>query len=225
MLFDKKKKQKLIYGIVGLGRFGMALAKELAQSGADLIVLDADEEKISEMRELTENAFVVKNIDKKALLDTGIKSSDVAVVCIGEHIDTSILTTLNLVSMEIPLVIAKATSIEHGEILKKLGADVVYPEHDMAVRLAHRLETTKLLDFVQLSEKINISKQLIPEHAIGKTVLEANLRSRFGVNIVAIENNGAVIESVRPDYAFREKDILYLSGSKESFLKLADWAQ
>ena len=79
MLFDKKKKQKLIYGIVGLGRFGMALAKELAQSGADLIVLDADEEKISEMRELTENAYVVKNIDKKALLDTGIKSSDVAV--------------------------------------------------------------------------------------------------------------------------------------------------
>ncbi len=224
-MFNSKKKNKLIYGIIGLGRFGMALAKELAESGAELIVLDSDEEKVAQMREVTENAFVAKNLDKKTLLDTGLKNCDVAVVCIGEHIDTSILTTLNLVSMEIPHVISKATSIEHGEILKKLGADVVYPEHDMAVRLAHRLETSRVLDFVQLSEKINISKIMLPPQAIGKTVVEVNLRARFGVNIVAIENSGTVLEMVRPDYAFREKDILYLSGSKEGMLKLADWAQ
>ena len=224
-MFNSKKKNKLIYGIIGLGRFGMALAKELAESGAELIVLDTDEEKAAQMREVTENAFVAKNLDKKTLLDTGLKNCDVAVVCIGEHIDTSILTTLNLVSMEIPHVISKATSIEHGEILKKLGADVVYPEHDMAVRLAHRLETARVLDFVQLSEKINISKIMLPPQAIGKTVVEVNLRARFGVNIVAIENSGTVLEMVRPDYAFREKDILYLSGSKEGMLKLADWAQ
>ena len=224
-MFNSKKKNKLIYGIIGLGRFGMALANELAESGAELIVLDSDEEKVAQMREVTENAFVAKNLDKKTLLDTGLKNCDVAVVCIGEHIDTSILTTLNLVSMEIPHVISKATSIEHGEILKKLGADVVYPEHDMAVRLAHRLETARVLDFVQLSEKINISKIMLPPQAIGKTVVEVNLRARFGVNIVAIENSGTVLEMVRPDYAFREKDILYLSGSKEGMLKLADWAQ
>lgn len=224
-MFNSKKKNKLIYGIIGLGRFGTALATELAEGGAELIVLDEDEEKVALMRDYTENAFVAKNLDKKTLLDTGLKNCDVAVVCIGEHIDTSILTTLNLVSMEIPHVIAKATSIEHGEILKKLGADVVYPEHDMAVRLAHRLEAARVLDFVQLSEKINISKILLPPKAIGKTVVEVNFRANFGVNIVAIENGGAVLEMVRPDYAFREKDILYLSGSKEGMLKLAEWAQ
>ncbi len=224
-MFGKKKKNKLIYGIVGLGRFGMALATELAESGAELIVIDGDEEKVAQMRDYTENAFVAKTLDKKTLLDTGFNNCDVAVVCIGEHVDASILVTLNLVSMEVPHVISKATSVEHGEILKKLGAEVVYPEHDMAVRLAHRLETTRVLDFVQLSEKINISKILLPPQAVGNTVLEVNLRSRFGVNIVAIENSGAVIEMVRPDYAFREKDILFLSGSKEGILKLAEWAQ
>ncbi len=214
----------MTYGIVGLGRFGYALAKELADSGAELIVLDKDEEKIREMREYTDNAFVVSNLEKTTLMDTGIQNCDVAVVCIGEHMDTSILTTLHLVSMQIPTVISKAASAEHGIILEKLGAEVVYPERDMAVRLASRLETARMLDFVQLSERINVTKMQVPERAIGKTVLEVDLRSRFGVNIIAIENGGTVMEVVKPEYLFRKDDILFLSGSKEGFLKLNDWA-
>lgn len=223
MARKNKKKERLIYGIIGMGRFGEALAKELYHSGADLIILDKEEEKVSAAREMTENAYIVKNLDKKALLETGLDTCDVVVVCIGEQIDVSILTTLNLVSMGIPKVIAKATSVEHGDILMKLGADVVYPERDMAIRLAHRLETSRSLDFIQLSEKINISKFLIPEHAVGKSVIDVNLRSRFGLNIIAIENNGAVIEAVKPDYIFREGDILFLSGSKNGFRKLTEW--
>lgn len=148
-----------------------------------------------------------------------------AVVCIGEHMDTSILTTLNLVSMGIPSVIAKATSNEHGLILEKLGAEVVYPERDMAIRLASRLETKKALDFVQLSEKINITKIMAPKQIVGKTVLDAHLRSRFGLNIIAIENSGDVTDLVKPDYIFRENDILYLSGTKEGILKINAWLQ
>lgn len=223
MFGKKSKKEKMIYGIIGLGRFGYALAMELSGAGAELIILDRDEEKISMVRDITDNAYIVKNLDKKTLIETGMQNCDVVVVCIGEHIDTSILTTLDLVSMDIPKVIAKATSEEHGRILEKLGAEVVYPERDMAVRLANRLETAKVLDFVQLSEKINISKLIVPEKIIGKNVIEANLRSKFGVNIIAIENNGTVIETVKPDYVFREDDILFLSGSKEGFLKLSEW--
>jgi trk system potassium uptake protein TrkA len=118
-MFQKEKNEKLIYGIIGLGRFGYALAMELASSNAELIVIDSDEEKIRELREVTENTFVVKKLDKKTLLDTGIQNCDVAVVCIGEHMDTSILTTLNLVSLGIPTVISKATSAEHGIILSE----------------------------------------------------------------------------------------------------------
>ncbi len=224
-MFNKSKKEKDTYGIVGLGRFGYALAIELATSGADLLVLDRDEEKVRELREYTESAYVVKSLDKKSLSETGIQNCDVAVVCIGEQMDTSILTTLNLVSLGIPTVISKATSIEHGEILEKLGAEVVYPEHDMAVRLAHRLEASRTLDFIQLSEKLNISKLIIPERIVGKTVLSVNLRGRFGINIIALENNGTLIESIDPDYIFEKGDIMFVSGSKEGLNRLAEWSE
>ena len=84
-MFGKQKKENTTYGIVGLGRFGYALAMELAESGAELLVIDRDEEKVRELRDITENAYVVKNLDKKSLLETGIRNCDVAVVCIGEQ--------------------------------------------------------------------------------------------------------------------------------------------
>lgn len=224
-MFNKKGIEKTTYGIIGLGRFGSALALSLVQSGAELMVLDKDEEKVREMREYTENAFVVQSLDKKTLSETGIQNCDVAIVCIGEHLDTSILTTLNLVGMNIPKVIAKATNPEHGEILEKLGAEVVYPEQDMAIRLAGRLETSRMLDIIQLSEKINISKLQVPDYIVGKTVVDVNFRSAFGLNIIAIENNGDVSETIKPDYVFRNNDVLFLCGNKEGLYKMTEWVK
>ena len=224
-MFNITKKEKDIFGIIGLGRFGYALAIELASAGADLLVIDRNEEKVRELREYTENAYVVKSLDKKSLSETGVQNCDAVVVCIGEHMDTSILTTLNLVSLGIPTVISKATSIEHGEILEKLGAEVVYPERDMAIRLAHRLEASRMLDFIQLSEKLNISKLIIPDRIVGKTVLSVNLRGEFGINIIAIENNGNLIETINPDYVFRKGDIMFISGSKNSLNLLSAWTE
>lgn len=218
-----KKEEKGIYAIIGLGRFGCALAQDLAENGSEIIVLDSDEEKVRQMREYTENAFVVNSLDKKTMEDTGVQNADVAVVCIGEELATSILTTLNLVSLGIPKVIAKATSPEHGEILEKLGAEVVYPEKDMALRLAARLTTSRVLDVVRLSEKIDISKLNIPDKLVGKTVLEADFRGRFSLNIVAIENGSTVTDSVKPDYAFRQGDILFLAGSSAGLSKVIEW--
>ena len=224
-MFHKRKKEKLSYGIVGLGRFCYALAVDLAQSGADIMVIDRDEEKVRELREYTENALVVNTLDKKSLMETGIQNCDVGIVCIGEHMESSILTTLNLVSLGVPQVIAKATSAEHGEILAKLGAEVVYPERDMALRLANRLETARVLDFIQLSESINISKRMVPEKFIGKTVLELNIRARFGLNIIAVENSGEVVDVVGPDYTFRAGDVMIISGSRDDLLRLNDWEE
>lgn len=221
----KNKNAKKTYGIIGLGRFGYALAIELATADADIMVLDRDEEKVRELRDYTDNAYVVHNLDKKSLAETGIQNCDVAIVCIGSHMDTSILTTLNLVSLGIPTVISKATSIEHGEILEKLGAEVVYPERDMAIRLAHRLETSKILDFVQLSEKISISKLNVPDKIIGMAVREVNPRKEFGTNIIAIENKGSVIDNVDPDYKFRAGDILFISGGKKGLNRMLEWAE
>lgn len=224
-MFGKQKKENITYGIVGLGRFGYALAMELAESGAELLVIDRDEEKVRELRELTENAYVVKNLDKKSLLDTGIRNCEVAVVCIGEQMGTSILTTLHLVSIGVPTVIAKANSAEHGEILEKLGAEVVYPERDMAIRLAHRLESSQILDYVQLSKKINITKVVVPDTMTGRSIMDLDIRSKLGLNIIAIENHENVMEDVRPEYVLQKDDILYLSGSAEGLHKLTEFIE
>ena len=224
-MFGKQKKESITYGIVGLGRFGYALAMELAESGAELLVIDRDEEKVRELRDITENAYVVKNLDKKSLLDTGIRNCEVAVVCIGEQMGTSILTTLHLVSIGVPTVIAKANSAEHGEILEKLGAEVVYPERDMAIRLAHRLESSQILDYVQLSKKINITKVVVPDTMTGTSIMDLNIRSKLGLNIIAIENHENVMEDVRPEYVLQKDDILYLSGSAEGLHKLTEFIE
>ena len=224
-MFRRKKSNAITYGIVGLGRFGYALAMELAAFGADIMVMDSDEDKVRAMREYTEDAYVVKSHDKKTLSETGIQNCDIAIVCMGEKMDTSILNTLTLVSLGIPKVIAKASSAEHGEILERLGAEVVYPERDMALRLAHRLESSSVLDFVQLSEKVNISKIIVPDSIADKTVLAVDFRGRFGINIIAIENHTGVQQKINPGYKFQKGDILYVSGDKPSLSHFMEWAK
>ena len=224
-MFRRKKNDAITYGIVGLGRFGYALAMELAAFGADIMVMDSDEDKVRAMREYTDDAYVVKSHDKKTLSETGIQNCDVAIVCMGEKMDTSILTTLTLVSLGIPKVIAKASSAEHGEILERLGAEVVYPERDMALRLAHRLESSSVLDFVQLSEKVNISKIIVPDSIADKTVLAVDFRGKFGINIIAIENHSGVQQKINPGYKFQKGDILYVSGDKPSLSHFMEWAK
>lgn len=224
-MFRRKKSDAVTYGIVGLGRFGYALAMELAAFGADIMVMDSDEDKVRAMREYTDEAYVVKSHDKKTLSETGIQNCDIAIVCMGEKMDTSILNTLTLVSLGIPKVIAKASSAEHGEILERLGAEVVYPERDMALRLAHRLESSSVLDFVQLSEKVNISKIIAPDSIVDKTVLAVDFRGRFGINIIAIENHSGVQQKINPGYKFQKGDILYVSGDKPSLSQFMEWAK
>ena len=204
----------LSYAIIGLGRFGTALAIELANRGREILVIDADEERVRCLRDYTENAFVVHNLDRNTLMETGVQNCDVAVVCIGEKMDVSILTTLHLKSLGIPRVVAKAASAEHGEILEKLGAEVVYPERDMAVRLARRLEPSKILNYLELSEKIDISKAMVPGSFVGKRVVEVDVRRRYGLNIIAIEHRGEIFTDITPDYVFRDGDQIFVIGDR-----------
>ncbi len=214
MSFGKNKDAGKSYGIIGLGRFGTALAIELANHNREILVIDADEERIRCLRDYTENAFVVHSLDKETLRETGIQNCDVAVVCIGERMDVSILTTLYLKGLGIERVVAKATSAPHGEILEKLGAEVVYPERDMAVRLARRLEPSKILNYIELNEKIDISKAMTPKSFVGKRVVDVDVRRRYGLNIIAIEHRGEVLTDITPDYEFRPDDLLFVIGDR-----------
>ena len=140
-----RKKEETAYGVIGLGRFGEALAIMLAQSGKEVIVVDRDESKIKEMRQYTECAFVTENLSAETLKEIGIQNCDVVVICIGEKADVSILITMSVIEMGVPRVIAKAFSPEQGAVLEKIGAEVVYPERDMALRLGKRLLSNSLL--------------------------------------------------------------------------------
>ena len=154
----RKNRETYSYGIIGLGRFGTALAKTLAEAGEEVIVIDNTESKVKELRQFTENAFVAETLTKEVLEEIGIQNCDTVVVCIGEKIDTSILTTLNVVSLGVPRVIAKAISPDQGAVLEKIGAQVVYPESDMAVRLANRLLANSVLDYISLNNNVEITE-------------------------------------------------------------------
>lgn len=218
-----KNKKRESFGVIGLGRFGLALAKALAKEGKDIIAIDSDENKIKEVRNDTEYAYVVSELTKAALQETGIQNCDAVIVCIGEKIDTSILTTLNVVSLGVPKVIAKANTYEHGLILEKLGAEVVYPEHDMAVRLAKRLLTNNVLDYIMLSDDIEISELTLTNKLIGESVADINIRKKLGLNIIAIMHNGKTITNIEPEYQFEKGDVMVVIGNRKNIEQFEDY--
>lgn len=221
----RNKLKKHSYGIIGLGEFGFSLATSLADSGIEIVALDKDHDKVREIRDYTDNAFIVDSLDKSVLEETGLKNCDVVVVCIGQSIEQSILVTLNLISLGVPSVISRAISKEHGEILRRLGAKVVYPEVDMAERLAKRLENDKALDFIALSKKISVTKVVAPEGIYGRSILDVDFRKRFGLNIIAIENESGVMDTVDPNYTIVEGDVFYFAGKADSIEKMLDWIE
>ena len=136
----RRKQSETSFGVIGLGRFGTALVKTLAEAGQEVIAVDKDEQKVKAVRKYTDYAFVVGMLNEESLQETGVQNCDTVTICIGEQLDVSILTTMQVIKMGIPHVISKANSQEHGEVLKQLGATVVYPEADMAVRIGKRLD-------------------------------------------------------------------------------------
>lgn len=211
-----RKKNKRSFGIIGLGRFGSALALELAKRGEDILVIDWQENNVQKFREYTENAYIIESMEKKALEQTGIQNCDVAIVCLGEKMDTSILTTLYLNSLGIPKVIAKANTTEHGEILEKLGAEVVYPERDMAVRIARRLESSNVITYLELSEKVDISLVKLPSCYVGKRVGETDIRRKYKLNIIAIERKEEFLSDIIPECVFEKDDAIVVIGSRNN---------
>ena len=211
----KKKKDSSIFGIIGLGRFGTALAITLAEAGKEVIVVDQIEEKVKAMRQYTEYAFVCENLSKETLSEVGIQNCDTVVVCIGSKIDTSILTTLNVVSLGVPHVISKATSQDQGAVLEKIGAEVVYPERDMATRLGKRLISGNFLD-----NDIEIQQVPVSGPLVGKTIQEINIRKKYSLNIIAIEHEQNTLIEFTPDYELKAEDIIVVIGKIQNIRKL-----
>lgn len=208
----KKNNEVTSFGIIGLGRFGTALAISLAEAGKEVIVVDRSESKVKEVRQYTEYAFVSDDLSLETLREIGLQNCDVVIVCIGEKVDISILTTMRVVDLGVPKVIAKAISEEQGAVLKKIGAEVVYPERDMALRLGKRLVSRNFLDYVSLDNSVEIRQIRISDKIIGHSIEELGIRPKYNLNIIAIENDRTTNIEISPSYRLQPDDIMVVIG-------------
>lgn len=200
------------FGIIGLGRFGLALAKTLAESGAEVIAIDGDENKLRLIRNHVQDAFRLGKLTKDALEETGIGECETVVVCIGEKVDVSLLTTLNVLNLGVPRVIAKADSIEHGIILERIGAEVVHPEMETATRLAAVLLGSKALDMMRLNDDFVISEIKVNKRLYGKTIRELHLE-KYDLNLIALEKEPNItLPGASPDEVLTEDDAILVIG-------------
>ena len=216
----KKKSKDEIYAVIGLGRFGLALARGLAEGGKEIIAVDRDPAVINQAMEFTENAFITGDLSRENLRKIGIQNCDVVVVGIGGTIDVSILVTLTVIQLGVARVIAKATSAEQGCVLEKLGAEVIYPERDMGIRLANRLIAPQVLEYIALSDDISITEIQLPLHFAAMNVQEIHLRQKYGLNIIAVLHEGTVATEITPDTVLYAGDRITVVGKTQQVTKL-----
>jgi trk system potassium uptake protein len=214
-----KRKQ---FGVIGLGRFGSAMAMTLTELGHDVIGVDGDESRVQQMADLITHALQIDATDEKALRAAGIQDVDVAVVSIGENIESSLLVVMQLRDLGIATIVAKAVTPLHGRILEKLGVSrVIFPEREMAVRIAHSLVLPNAIDYIELSRDFSIVEVPAPAAFVGRTLKQLELRPRLGLTLIAIkrksEASGAVVTNIAPaaDETIRPGDDLALLGGNE----------
>ena len=174
-------------GIIGAGRFGMALAQSLAESGTEVLLLERNGALVQRALEVVSESVQGDATSARILEEAGFAECDVAVVAIGSNIEASTLALANCKDLGIPLVYAKASSELHGKILLKLGADqVIYPDRDSAHRLAHTIMSGGAFDLLEVSEGCSIAEIDVPDSCADKTLAQADLRKKTGVTVLCI---------------------------------------
>jgi trk/ktr system potassium uptake protein len=218
---------KRTFAVIGLGRFGSAIATTLTELGHEVIGIDSNEEHVARLSDYVAQAVQLDATDEKAIRASGIQDVDVAVISIGERIDSSLLVVMLVKELGIPTIIAKATTALHGRILERLGVSrVVFPERDMAIRVAHSLVVPNVLDYVELSRDFSIVEMPAPRPFVGRTLRELALRTNYGLTLIAIKRGAraggqeATVVSPPAEERIETGDVLSLLGSNEQLSKL-----
>lgn len=218
------------FAVLGLGNFGAHLARSLASKGAEVMAVDIDEQAVLNIKDSVTQAVVANASDKKALLSLDIAQFDCVVVSLGEKVDASILIALFLKKVGVKEILVKAISEDHAEALKNVGATiVVFPERDIAQKLADNLVTPNLIDFIPVTDGHSIVEMKPPAETVGKTLAELKLRNRFGIHVLAIRTpadtvgpsskRGETVEIPDADFQIHEKQVLIIMGENKNIEK------
>lgn len=201
--------------VIGLGRFGGALAETLVELGTEVLAIDFDAERVQEYSERLTHVRQADTTSPAVLRQIGASEFSVAVVAIGNDIESSILTTAGLSDVGVPSIWAKAIRADHGRILERVGAHhVVYPERQMGIRTAHAV-SGRVIDYFELDPGFVLAEVRPPKRLLGKTLAEADIRNRYGVTIVCVKPMGEGFTYATPETKMQDGDILVVAGDVE----------
>lgn len=202
------------FAVIGLGRFGGSICRELSKENMEVLAIDRSEEKINEFKNIATYAVIADSTDEATLKELGIRNIDHVIVAIGDNIQASILTTVILTELGIKKITVKAQNDYHEKILIKIGANqVVHPERDMGKRIAHSIISNNILDYLELSDEHSIVEVKAGKKMIGKTLIDLNIRAKYGCNVVAIKQGKDINVSPSADNILKEEDVLIVIGS------------
>lgn len=208
--------------IVGLGRFGASLALELCALGHEVLALDIRGEAVQPLADRVTHAVVGDARDPDVLSSIGARNFDCAVVAAGSDLGISALITLNLKELQGPKVVGKANSEVHAKVLKKIGADlVVFPEREMALRLAHSLASSDILNFIELSDEYSIVERMVPREWVGKSIVQLDIRAKWKLTVIAVRTGEKMNVAPDRDFVFQsEEDCLVVLGHNKDIDRL-----
>jgi trk system potassium uptake protein TrkA len=222
------------FAVIGLGRFGTAVAETLVDQGQEVLAVDNSTEKVERLGEIVTHSVQCDATDEKALKAIGLENVDVAVVSVGEDVEASILIVMTIMDLGVTEIIAKAVTAKQGKVLEKLGVTrVVYPEREAAVRLAHSLATPSQLEHLQLAKGFGFVEMPLPSRYAGMLLRETMIRTHYNVNVVAIKRKvpdtglpGGGEEEVNfnpsPDDLLKEGDTLLMIGHERDLQRLQE---
>ena len=205
------KRQSIM--IIGLGQFGSTVAKSLIELDKEVLGVDIDADIVQRATTFLTHAVVADATDELVLQSLELGQYDIVIVAIGDNTQANLMTSMMLKELNVPYVVSKAESELQGKMLKKIGVDMVlYPERDMAMRLAQSLTRDYVLDYLQLSNDIGLVEIETPEFLVGKTLIESGLRERYQLSVVAVKTGNDIEVPPKPNRPLTEADRLILIG-------------
>jgi trk system potassium uptake protein len=211
--------------IIGVGRFGSSVALTLSGYGHDVMVVDSDEALIQQISPDVTNAVVADAASESSMKALGVKDFDAVVLAIGFDIQASIMAAILLIELDAQYVVAKSQTDLHGKVLSKIGVNrVVYPERDMGQKLAHSLIAPTIIDLIELSDDYSVVEVSAPAEMVGKTLQELNLRSRYGISVIALRRDGRSKTNISPaaEDMIKSDDVIVAVGENK-YLKKLEW--